>query len=148
MLSVGSDAPDFSLIGSDGKEHRLSDFRGKKVVLYFYPRDDTPGCTIEAKEFNKHLSEIELKGAMVIGVSHDDIESHGKFKKKFGLEFLLLSDPTRRVIKLYDSYGDKGIFGMGTLRNTFIIDEKGKISKIFNKVSPAGHSGEVLSCLS
>lgn len=148
MLSEGSKAPDFSLMGSDGKEHRLSDFRGKKVILYFYPRDDTPGCTIEAKEFNNHLADLEMKGAMVIGVSKDGLESHEKFRKKYKLGFLLLSDPTSRVIKLYDSYGNRGIFGMGTLRKTFVISESGKISKIFDRVQPLGHSGEVLSCIS
>ena len=148
MLTEGSEAPDFSLKGSDGKEHRLSDFKGKNVVLYFYPRDDTPGCTIEAKEFNKSLDDMERKGAVVIGVSKDTLESHEKFRKKYGLDFLLLSDPDSRVIKLYESYGDKGIFGMGTLRRTFIIGKDGKISKIFNKVRPLGHSGEVLSCIS
>ncbi len=147
MLNEGSKAPDFSLKGSDGKEHGLSDFKGKDVILYFYPKDDTPGCTIEAKEFNKSLDEIEKKGAVVIGVSNDDLESHERFRKKYGLEFLLLSDPEFKVIKLYDSYGDKGVFGMGTLRRTFIIGKDGTISKIFNKVKPLGHSGEVLSCI-
>jgi peroxiredoxin Q/BCP len=147
MLSEGSKAPDFKLMGSDGKEHSLGEFKGKSVVLYFYPKDDTPGCTIEAKEFNKSMGDMKKKGAVVIGVSKDDLASHEKFKKKYGLEFLLLSDPDFKVIKLYESYGDKGIFGMGTLRKTFIIDENGTISKIFNKVSPLGHSGEVLSCL-
>jgi peroxiredoxin Q/BCP len=148
MLSEGSKAPDFSLLGSDGKRHSLSEFKGKNVVLYFYPRDDTPGCTIEAKEFNKSLDEMEAKGAVVIGVSHDDLNSHEKFKEKYKLGFLLLSDPDLKVIKLYDSYGDKGIFGMGTLRRTFLIGRDGKITKIFNKVRPLGHSGEeVLSCM-
>lgn len=148
MLTEGSKAPDFSLMGSDGKEHKLSDFKGKNVVLYFYPKDDTPGCTIEAKGFNEHLADLEMKGAMVIGVSKDGLESHERFKRKYKLEFLLLSDPTSHVIKLYDSYGDKGVFGMGTLRKTFIIGKDGRILKIFNKVSPLGHSGEVLSCMS
>jgi peroxiredoxin Q/BCP len=147
MLSEGSKAPDFTLQGSDGKSHSLSEFKGKNVILYFYPKDDTPGCTIEAKEFNRSIDAIEEKGAVVIGVSKDDIASHDKFKKKYGLEFLLLSDPDSRVIKLYESYGDRGIFGMGTLRRTFIIGKDGKISKIFNKVRPLGHSGEVLSCI-
>ncbi|MDE1865033.1 MAG: peroxiredoxin [Candidatus Micrarchaeota archaeon] len=148
VLKEGSAAPDFTLMGSDGKEHRLSDFRGREVVLYFYPRDDTPGCTIEAKEFNRSLSDIEKRGAIVIGVSSDGLESHQRFRKKYSLEFLLLSDPVSKVIKLYNAYGDKGIFGMGTLRKTFIIDKKGRISKIFERVRPLGHSGEVLSCLS
>jgi peroxiredoxin Q/BCP len=147
MLIEGSVAPDFKLMGSDGKEHSLGEFKGKSIVLYFYPKDDTPGCTIEAKEFNTSLEDISKKDAVVIGVSNDSLESHDKFKSKYGLEFLLLSDPDSKVIKLYESYGDKGIFGMGTLRRTFIIDKEGTISKVFDKVRPLGHSGEVLSCL-
>lgn len=148
MLSVGSKAPDFRLMGSDGKEHTLAEFRGKSVVLYFYPKDDTAGCTIEAKEFNKSMADLEKKGAVVIGVSKDDLASHEKFKNKYSLEFLLLSDPDSAVIKAYGSYGDKGVFGMGTLRKTFIIDGNGVITKIFDKVQPLGHSEQVLSCIS
>lgn len=147
MLTEGSRAPDFSLPGSDGKAHSLSEFKGKNVVLYFYPKDDTPGCTLEAKAFSKSLADFESKGAVVIGVSHDSLESHEKFRKKHNLEILLLSDPEFKVVKLYESYGDKGIFGMGTLRRTFLIGKAGKISRIFNKVRPLGHSGEVLSCI-
>jgi peroxiredoxin Q/BCP len=148
MLKEGDLAPDFRLTGSDGKEHTLSEFKGWNVILYFYPKDDTPGCTIEAKEFNKSMSDLEEKEAVVIGISHDDVESHSKFKKKYGLNFLLLSDPEFKVVKLYDSYGDKGVFGMGTLRRTFVIAKDGRISKIFNKVKPLGHAGEVSSCIS
>jgi peroxiredoxin Q/BCP len=126
MLAEGSPAPDFTLKGSDGREHSLSEFRGRSVILYFYPKDDTPGCTIEAKEFNSSIGELE---------------------KKYSLKFLLLSDPESRVIKLYGAYGERGIFGPGTLRKTFVIDEKGKISKIFEKVAPRGHCSEVLSAL-
>jgi peroxiredoxin Q/BCP len=148
MLNEGDKAPDFSLAGSDGKKHSLSEFLGKNVVLYFYPKDDTPGCTIEAKEFNKQIADFEDKNAVVIGVSKDGLESHDKFRKKYALDFLLLSDPDSGVIKAYDSYGDKGIFGWGTLRNTFIIGGDGIIKKIFKNVSPLGHSGEVISCIS
>ena len=147
MLSEGSVAPDFSLKGSDGKEHKLSEFKGKRIILYFYPKDGTPGCTIEAKGFNTSLNEIEKRGAVVIGVSKDSVESHNEFKKKYELNFLLLSDPESKVIRMYDSYGDRGVFGMGTLRKTFVIGKDGKISKIFDKVNPLGHNGQVLSCI-
>ncbi|MEM3841344.1 MAG: peroxiredoxin [Candidatus Micrarchaeaceae archaeon] len=147
MIKEGSKAPDFELEGSDGKTHKLSDFSGRYLILYFYPKDLTPGCTIEANEFNKHRSEIEKLGAEIVGVSKDDLKSHAKFKDKCGLEFLLLSDPTSKVIKEYDSYGDRGIFGMGTLRNTVIIDGKGKVVKFYKKVNPKGHAAEVIEFL-
>jgi peroxiredoxin Q/BCP len=147
MLSVGSVAPDFSLVGSDGKNHSLSDYKGKNVILYFYPKDDTPGCTIEAKEFTMSSETVEQKNAVVLGVSHDTVDSHNKFKEKYNLDFLLLSDPEYKVVKLYECYGNKGVFGMGTLRRTYIIDKDGMISKVFDKVTPRGHSGEVLSCI-
>ena len=147
MVREGDSAPEFRLMGSDGREHTLSEFRGSRLVLYFYPRDDTPGCTTEAKEFNGTLAELEGKGAKVVGVSKDSLESHEKFRKKYGLNFLLLSDPESRTIKEYGSYGDRGIFGMGTLRKTFIIGKTGKIEKVFDKVSPKGHGAEVASCV-
>src|SRR5208283_5308249 len=106
-LKEGDVAPEFSAATSGGGKVSRADFKGKDVVLYFYPRDDTPGCTMEAKEFNESLDDMESKGAVVIGVSKDTLESHEKFRKKYGLEFLLLSDPDSRVIKLYESYGDK-----------------------------------------
>jgi peroxiredoxin Q/BCP len=148
MVEANSKAPDFRLKGSDGKEHNLSEFKGKYLVLYFYPKDDTPGCTIEAKGFNKKLEEIRKKGAEIVGVSKDDLKSHDKFCSKYGLEFLLLSDPESKAIKAYGAYGDRGIFGMGTLRNTYIIDKKGKIAKVFEKVNPKGHEDEILEALS
>ncbi len=147
MAKNNSAAPDFSLMGSDGKKHELSEFRGKYLVLYFYPKDDTPGCTIEAKEFNASLAEIRTSGAEVVGISGDDLKSHDKFCGKYGLEFLLLSDPDSKTIKEYGAYGDRGIFGMGTLRNTYIIDRKGSIVKVFEKVKPNGHGSEVLEFL-
>jgi peroxiredoxin Q/BCP len=145
MIKEGAKAPDFKLEGSDGKSHKLADFRGRTLVLYFYPKDDTPGCTIEAKEFTKCSADIEKAGGSVVGVSKDDIKSHGKFCGKYGINFLLLSDPTLDTIKAYESYGDRGIFGMGTLRKTYIIDKDGAIIKIYDKVKPAGHGAEVLS---
>ena len=147
MVNEGSAAPDFELDGSDGKKHSLKDFKGKYLVLYFYPKDNTPGCTIEANEFNKNLEKIRSLGADVVGVSKDDLKSHGKFRDKYDLKFLLLSDPESKTIKAYDAYGDRGIFGMGTLRNTYVIDKQGKLAKIFEKVSPKGHAGEVIEFL-
>src|ERR1700688_1261273 len=143
MVSEGSKAPDFSLKGTDGKTYKLSDFKGKIVVLYFYPKDDTPGCTAEAKGFNESLSEFKKMGAEIIGVSKDDLDSHKRFCDKYSLDFLLLSDPELGVIKSYDAYGDKGIFGMGVLRKTYIIDKNGTIIKIFGKVHALGHNKEV-----
>ena len=147
MVHEGEKAPDFELVGSDGKKHTLKEFEGKSLVLYFYPKDDTPGCTTEAKNFNKKLDEVRASGAEVIGVSKDDTKSHEKFCNKYSLNFLLLSDPDSSMIKSYGAYGDRGIFGMGTLRKTYIIDKNGKISKIFEKVKPDKHDMEVLDFL-
>jgi len=147
MLAEKDTAPEFELDGSDGKKHSLSEFRGRYLVLYFYPKDDTPGCTAEACGFRDVIDEIRKAGAEVVGISKDGLDSHGKFRDKYKLSFLLLSDPESRVIKAYDSYGERGIFGMGTLRKTFIIDKKGRIVKIYDKVKPQGHNQEVLSFL-
>ncbi len=147
MLKEGSKAPDFSLKGSDGKKHSLKDFRGRYLVMYFYPRDNTPGCTIEARNFNKSLQDIRKLNAEVVGVSNDDLKSHDKFKSKLDLEFALLSDTSNKTIKDYDSYGNRGIFGVGTIRNTVIIDPKGNVAKIFRKVKPEGHAKEVIEFL-
>lgn len=144
VLEIGSKAPDFTLDGSDGKKHSLKEFSGKYLVLYFYPKDDTPGCTMEAKGFNKELDSIRSAGAEVVGVSSDNYESHCKFRDKYGLEFLLLSDPGHKMIEKYDSYGDKGIFGMGTFRKTYVIDRKGMIAKIYPKVNPVGHEKDII----
>lgn len=144
MVDLDSRAPDFSLDGSDGKKHSLKEFAGKYLVLYFYPKDDTPGCTIEAKGLNGRLGEMEKLGAKVVGVSGDNYESHCKFRDKYNLNFLLLSDPSNEMIKQYDAYGNKGIFGFGTLRKTYIIDKKGKVIKIFPKVNPVGHENEII----
>ncbi len=147
MVEEKSVAPDFSLVGSDGKSHSLSEFKGKYLILYFYPKDNTPGCTIEANDFNNNLEKIEQLGAKVVGVSKDGLESHGKFRDKYNLSFLLLSDPESKVIKAYGAYGDRGIFGMGTLRNTYVIDKNGKIAKIYSKVNPRGHAKEIVEFL-
>ncbi len=150
MLSEGTLAPDFALTSDQGEEVSLSQFRGKKVVLYFYPRDNTPGCTKEACSFRDDYSLFTLKGAVVIGVSPDSETSHQKFRAKYSLPFYLLSDPDHQVAELYGAWGPKKMFGRtyeGIIRSTFIIDEEGKIIKVFPKVKPAGHAQEVLAYL-
>jgi len=146
LLPEGSVAPDFSLFDQDGKSHRLSDYRGKKVILYFYPKDDTPGCTKEACEFAAAWGMIKDK-AVVLGVSADSIESHKKFAQKYHLPFPLLSDPQKEVIKKYGAWGKKKFMGRefeGILRITYLIDETGKIAKVFPKVDPAEHAKEIM----
>ncbi len=147
LLALNSKAPNFNLEGSDGKKHTLKEFQGKYLVLYFYPRDDTPGCTIEAKGFSSKISDIHRLGAEVIGISNDDIESHNRFCSKHGLKLLLLSDPSSETIKEYDSYGSRGIFGIGTLRNTFLIGKDGKIKEIFEKVNPKDHEDQIIMAI-
>ncbi len=147
MVSEGDKAPDFSLPGSDGKIHNLSDYKGRYVVLYFYPKDNTPGCTIEAREFTAHAEEIRKLGAEIIGVSKDTIDAHNRFAEKQHLGILLLSDPESKVIKEYGAYGNRGVFGFGTLRQTFIISPSGRIVKKFEKVKPMGHANEVINVL-
>ena len=144
MVDLNSKAPDFTLEGSDGRMHSLNEFLGKYLVLYFYPRDDTPGCTIEAKGFSSKIDEIRKLGADVVGISKDDSLSHASFCSKYGLKILLLSDSSSEVIKSYGAYGSRGIFGAGTLRKTFIIDKEGKIAKVFEKVNPNGHENEII----
>jgi thioredoxin-dependent peroxiredoxin len=150
-LKVGSSAPDFSLDGNDGKKHSLKEFRGKKVVLYFYPKDDTSGCTKESCSFRDNLSSIKAKGAVVIGVSADGTESHKKFISKYDLNFPLLSDESKSMLERYGVWQMKSFMGrkyLGIVRTTFIIDEKGKISHIFPKVKVDGHTEEILNALS
>ena len=146
MLEIGKKAPDFSLEGLDNKKHALKDFKSKYLIIYFYPRDLTPGCTIEANEFNKNLEAIRKMNADVIGISNDDIKSHEKFVSKCDLKFMLLSDTDSKTIKDYDSYGDRGIFGIGTLRNTYIL-KNGVVVKAFEKVNPKAHVSEIISAL-
>lgn len=150
MPQEGTKAPAFSLKDADGKTVKLSDFKGKKIVLYFYPRDDTPGCTTEACAFRDALPQIKRKNTVVLGVSKDDETSHQKFIQKYKLNFPLLADPERKAIEAYGAWGEKSLYGkkfMGIIRSTFIIDEKGKIAKVFPKVSPAKHAEEVLKAL-
>lgn len=150
MLQEGTTAPDFTLPADGGGEVTLSDYRGKKVVLYFYPKDDTSGCTTEACNFRDDYSSILAAGAIVLGVSPDTIKSHDKFKLKYQLPFALLSDPEHRVAEMYGAWGEKKMYGktyMGILRSTFIIDEQGTIAKVFPNVKPKDHSQEVLAVL-
>ncbi len=150
-LKIGAVAPDFSLTGDDGKKHSLKEFLGKKVVLFFYPKDDTSGCTKEACSFRDNLSSIKKKGAVVLGVSADGEASHKKFISKYDLNFPLLSDESKSVIETYGVWKLKSFMGrkyMGIERTTVIIDEKGKISHIFPKVKVEGHTEEVLNALS
>ena len=149
-MKVGQKAPDFSVNDDSGKTMKLSDLKSKKVVLYFYPKDDTPGCTTEACNFRDGIASIKKLGAVVVGVSADSVESHQKFKKKFDLSFPLLADTDRKVIEAYDVWKEKSMYGrkyMGIERTTFIIGKDGKITHIFPKVKVAEHANEVLEAL-
>lgn len=150
MLKVGDKAPLFSLPDGTGKQVSLKDFRGKKVVLYFYPRDNTPGCTTEACSFRDNLARVRRKGAEVFGVSTDSVDSHRKFSERHELSFPLLSDENKEVVQTYGVWKRKSFLGrkfMGIERTTFVIDENGTITHIFPKVKVAGHADEVLSIL-
>jgi peroxiredoxin Q/BCP len=147
-LPAGMPAPDFELLDDTNVLRKLSDFRGRNVVLYFYPADDTPGCTKEACNFRDDYSAYEKANIQILGVSPDTVKSHVKFKQKFQLPFPLLADEGHKVCDLYGVWGPKKFMGKeyeGVLRTTFLIDENGKIVKVFEKVRPAEHSAEVLS---
>jgi len=149
-ISAGIPAPEFELLDDTNTLQKLSNYRGRNVVLYFYPKDDTPGCTTEACNFRDDYSAYEKAGVVVLGVSPDDVASHVKFKKKFQLPFPLLSDNGHKVCDLYQVWGPKKFLGKeyeGVLRTTFLIDGNGNILKVFEKVRPAEHSVEVLSVL-
>jgi peroxiredoxin Q/BCP len=149
-LKVGDKAPDFTVLNDSGEKVKLSDLKGKKVVLYFYPKDDTPGCTKEACSFRDGIAEIKKKGAVVLGVSVDSVESHKKFKNKFGLNFPLLADTDKKLVEAYGTWKEKSMYGkkyMGIERTTFIIDEQGRISHVFPKVKVDEHYDEVLRAL-
>ncbi|URA09528.1 thioredoxin-dependent thiol peroxidase [Thermospira aquatica] len=149
MLQKGEKAPDFHLQTTEG-EISLSQFQGKKVVLYFYPKDDTPGCTKEACGFRDVYDQILAKGAVVIGISADSVDSHQKFKKKYNLPFYLASDPDHSVLKTYGAWGEKKMYGKvfpGIIRSTYVIDEHGTIIAVFPKVSPEKHAEEILALL-
>ena len=143
MVVEGEEAPGFTLKSDDGSDVSLSDYRGRKVVLYFYPKDGTPGCTTEAKEFRDITKEFEKENAVVIGVSKDSVESHRKFKKRHDLPFTLLSDPEGKALDLYGVWKKKSLYGrtfMGIERTTFLIDEKGVVRRIYRKVRADGHA--------
>jgi peroxiredoxin Q/BCP len=147
MLRAGKKAPDFKLKDDKGNLISLSQFKGKKVVIYFYPKDNTPGCTKEACAFRDIYDILLEKGAVVVGISADSENSHAKFKQKYNLPFYLLSDPDKNVIKEYGAWGEKKLYGnsfLGIIRSTFLVDEKGIISKVFPKVTPKDHAQEVL----
>ena len=151
MLEVGTIAPDFTLPDQDGEQHSLSDYRGQKVVLYFYPRDMTAGCTKQACAFAELLPQFREKGAQVIGVSKDTVASHKRFEQKHGLPFTLLSDPDLDVIKAYDVWKEKKSFGkvsMGVVRSTYLIDEEGVIAKAFGRVKAADNPAQMLDAIS
>ena len=150
MLEVGNKAPSFTLMGDDGKEYSLEEYKGKKVLLYFYPKDNTPGCTKEACSLRDWNSEIIKRGVTIMGVSKDSIQSHNKFRDKHGLNFILLSDPEKTVHMAYDAWREKKLYGkisLGTIRKTFLIDENGNIEKIWNKVAVATHGEDVVKYL-
>ena len=147
MLEVGTPAPDFALPDQQGNIHRLSDYRGRKVILYFYPKDNTPGCTKQACSFGELMPQFKEKGAVILGVSKDSVASHKKFEEKFGLPFTLLSDTERTVIEAYDVWKEKKNYGkvtMGVVRTTYLIDEKGKIIKAFGNVKAAENPAQML----
>lgn len=150
MLAVGVQAPDFTLLDAGGKEVKLSDFRGQKVVLYFYPRDNTPGCTREAVHYKELYDEFKARNVEVIGVSKDSVKSHDKFACKYELPFILLSDPDLEAIQAYDVWKEKKLYGkvsMGVVRTTYVLDEDGKIIQVYPKVKPDLNAKEVLDYL-
>ena len=150
MLELQSQAPDFTLTDKDGRQVSLSDFLGKKVVLYFYPKDNTPGCTRQACAFAGAYGEFRSKNVEVIGISKDSVASHVKFAEKYNLPFILLADPELQAIKAYDVWQEKKMCGkvsMGVVRTTFIIDEEGKIAHIMPKVKPDTNASEILAML-
>jgi thioredoxin-dependent peroxiredoxin len=150
MLNVGQPAPSFALPSTSGKTVSLAGLKGQRVVLYFYPRDDTPGCTREACAFRDDQAKLKKAGAVVLGVSADSLASHDKFRAKYGLPFELLSDADRSVAKAYGAYGEKTMYGkqvLGTIRSTFVIGADGKIEAVFSPVKVDGHSEKVLAAL-
>jgi peroxiredoxin Q/BCP len=151
MVKEGKAAPKFTLSSSEGGEVSLEDLKGKTVVLYFYPKDDTPGCTKEACAFRDTQAAIKKKGAVVLGVSGDSLSAHEKFKAKYKLNFPLLSDPDKAVAKKYGAWGEKVMYGKkvtGMIRSTFVIDKEGVVKKVFPRVRVDGHAEKVLEALS
>jgi thioredoxin-dependent peroxiredoxin len=150
LLAVGTQAPDFTTTDQDGKKRSLSDFKGKRVILYFYPKDNTSGCTKEACAFRDHFDEFRRLGVEILGVSVDSEKSHQSFVQKHGLPFTLLADTDKRLVEAYGVWGEKRLYGkkyMGTNRVTYLIDEGGKIAAVFPKVKPDTHAEEILAIL-
>jgi peroxiredoxin Q/BCP len=150
VLKAGDKAPDFSGINQDGKEIKLSDFAGKKLILYFYPKDDTPGCTAESCNLNDNYDLWLEKGFEVVGVSPDSVESHQKFRNKFGLKFDLIADTEKEILQAYGAWGEKSMFGkkyMGVLRTTFVIDANGIIQQVFENVKTKDHSNQIFKSI-
>jgi peroxiredoxin Q/BCP len=151
LLATGDKAPAFKTTDQDGKTVSLADFKGQKLVVYFYPKDDTPGCTKEACSFRDGWSKFRGKKIAVLGVSVDDEKSHKKFAQKFSLPFRLLADTDKAIVKAYGVWGEKSMYGrkyMGTNRVTYLIDEKGRIAAVWPKVKPDGHAEEILGAVS
>ena len=149
-LQKGTKAPDFTGVDQDGKALSLADFKGKKLILYFYPKDNTPGCTNEACNFRDHYDFWLSKGYAVVGVSPDSVASHQKFKAKYNLPFPLISDPEKKIIKAYGAWGPKKLYGReyeGLIRSTFVIDEEGKIEEVFGKVKTKEHTEQIVKKL-
>jgi len=149
-LKLGDKAPDFEGVNQDGKKVGLQDFFGKKLILYFYPKDNTPGCTAESCNLNDNYNAWLEKGFEVLGVSPDSVESHRKFKEKFNLEFDLIADTEKEILQAYGAWGEKNMYGkkyMGVLRTTFIIDENGVIEDVFKKVKTKDHTNQILKTL-
>ncbi len=147
MVSEGDSVPKFEANDANGNKIKSGDFKGKKYVIYFYPKDFTPGCTTEADEFSRDYKKFQKEGIEIIGVSPDDVNSHKKFCDKMGIKYTLLSDVDKEISNLFGVWGKKNFMGreyMGVMRSTFLVNEKGKIFKIYPKVKPAGHSKEVL----
>jgi peroxiredoxin Q/BCP len=147
LLSTGDIAPDFTSKDQDGNEVKLSDFKGKKVVLYFYPKDNTPGCTAESCNLRDNYEELQKQGYVVLGVSTDDEKSHQKFIEKYDLPFPLIADTDKSVHEAYGTWGEKKMYGksyMGTLRTTYVIDEEGKIAEVISKVKTKDHAAQIL----
>jgi peroxiredoxin Q/BCP len=150
MLVPGNKAPPFTLVSDSGEPVSLAGLKGKQVVLYFYPKDDTAGCTVEACEFRDSWAAVRKAGAVVLGVSPDDVASHVKFKKKFELPFPLLADPDHATAERYGVWGEKSMYGrkyFGINRTTFVIDAEGRIRAVFERVKPKGHAAQVLEAL-
>jgi peroxiredoxin Q/BCP len=150
MLEVGDKAPDFTALNDKGEPVQLSSLRGKKVVLYFYPKDDTPGCTQEACDFRDSIAKFKRKNVVVLGISPDSVSSHEKFKSKFDLPFPLLADPDHKIAEAYGVWQQKSMYGrkyMGIVRSTFLVDEQGKIAAVHEKVKVSGHVAEILQQL-